>query len=113
MRKLRRRLYLLLEDTESGPAARVIQVLLVALIALNVVAMMADSVHDIAVQWDAPLRQFELVSVGSSRWSTFCACGSPRARGLRAPAVGRLRYLVSPLAILDLLAILPVFMPCW
>ena len=110
MLKIRKRLFQLLEGTER--IGRILQLSLMTLIALNVVAVMVDSVHDLAVQWSRPLHQFELVSVTIFSIEYLLRLWvAPERAAYAHPLWGRLRYLVTPLAILDLLAILPAFMP--
>jgi voltage-gated potassium channel len=105
-------MFLLLENTESSRAARTVQLLLVTLIALNVVAMMVESVHDLAVNWEQALHQFEMLSVAVFSVEYLLRLWvAPEREGYAHPLWGRIRYLMTPLAILDLLAILPVFMP--
>jgi len=111
MRAIRKHLFLLLEDSESGRAARLIQLSLVTLIALNVAAAMLDSVREVSERWEEPLREFELFSVAVFATEYLLRVWVAPERKAYAQRWGRLRYLVSPLAILDLLAILPVFMP--
>jgi len=110
MYQTRRRLFQLLEGTER--ISRVVQLPLMTLIALNVVAVMADSVHDLSARWSRPLHQFELVSVAIFSIEYLLRLWvAPERTAYAHPLWGRLRYLVTPLAILDLLAILPAFAP--
>ncbi len=111
--ELRRRAFAILE--EPGPAdrtSRSVRVFLVSLIALNVLAVILDSVPDLAAKWARPLRDFETVSVAvfSAEYLLRVWVAAERAKygGL---ILGRFRYLLTPLAILDLLAILPFYLP--
>jgi voltage-gated potassium channel len=110
MLKIRKRLFQLLEGTER--MGRILQVSLMTLIALNVAAVMAASVQDLATRWERPLHQFELVSVTIFSIEYLLRLWvAPERAAYAHPLWGRLRYLVTPLAILDLLAVLPVFVP--
>ena len=112
MLKTRRRLFLLLEDPDSGQAARVLRLLLSALIVVNVAAMMVGSVQELEARWEQPLHQFELLSVAIFAVEYVLRLWvAPEREGFGHPLWGRLRYLVTPLAILDLLAILPGILP--
>jgi voltage-gated potassium channel len=110
MLKIRKRLFQLLEGTE--PIGRILQLSLMTLIALNVVAVMVNSVQDLATQWQRPLHQFELFSVTIFSIEYLLRLWvAPERAAYAHPLWGRLRYLVTPLAILDLLAVLPAFLP--
>jgi voltage-gated potassium channel len=82
------------------------------LIVLNVVAFMLESVDAINARYGRLLRQFELFSVAvftieylMRLWS---CTAMPR---YRHPIAGRLAYAVRPIIIIDLLAILPTYLP--
>ena len=113
MSELRRRAFAILE--EPGPADRighVVRVFLVSLIALNILAVILDSIASLAAKWACPLRVFEIASVGvfTVEYLLRIWVAAERAE-YRRPVLGRLRYLLTPLAILDLLAILPFYLP--
>ena len=113
MSQLRRRAFAILE--EPGPAdraGRAVRIFLVSLIALNVLAVILDSMASQAAKWAGPLRVFEMASVAvftvEYLLRIWVAAERPEYARL---ALGRLRYLLTPLAILDLLAILPFYLP--
>ncbi len=113
MSELRRRAFAILE--ESGPpnyAGRAVRVFLVSLIALNVLAVILDSVASLAAEWARPLRIFEIASVAvfTAEYLLRIWVAAERAE-YKPPVLGRLRYLFTPLALLDLLAILPFYLP--
>jgi len=113
MSGLRRRAFALLEKPGSaGHTGRVVQVFLVSLIALNVLAVIADSVASLVGQCARPLRVFEIASVGvfTVEYLLRIWVAAERAEYGR-PVLGRLRYLLTPLAVLDLLAVLPFYLP--
>ena len=110
---LRKRTYEVLEVATAGDSvSRTYDVFLIILILLNVVAVMLDSLQGFSREFQEPLRVFELFSVCVFTieyvlrlWS--CS-ENPR---FTTPVVGRLRYVFTPLALIDLLAILPFFLP--
>ena len=113
MTELRRRAFAILE--EPGPddrAGRAVGVFLVWLIALNVLAVILDSVAGLATEWAHPLRVFEIASVAvfTVEYVLRIWVAAERAE-YRRPVLGRWRYLLTPLAILDLLAIIPFYLP--
>lgn len=108
---LRNRVYQALSGTPTNKLARVVSVSLIALILLNVLAVMAESVEWVRMQYDTWLMGFETFSVAIFSleyllriWSCTSA---PR---FEHPTTGRVRYIFTPLAIVDLLAILPTLL---
>jgi voltage-gated potassium channel len=110
---LRQRAFAILE--EPGPAdrsGRAVRVFLVSLIALNVLAVVLDSIASVAAKWAHPLYVFEIASVAvfTVEYLSRIWVAAERSE-YRRPVLGRLRYLFTPLAMLDLLAILPFYLP--
>lgn len=108
---LKTRVYQTLSGTTASKAARLVSVSLMALIILNVLAVIAESVESIRLDYGQLLTGFETFSVAVFSleyvlriWSCTSA---PR---FQHPITGRLRYLFTPLAIVDLLAILPALL---
>lgn len=113
MSGLRHRAFVILEEPEPGDrAGRAVRIFLVSLIALNVLAVILDSVASLAAKWAGPLHSFEVASVAvfTVEYLLRVWVAAERAKDGR-PVLGRLRYLLTPLAILDLLAILPFYVP--
>ena len=109
---LRGRLYDLLEAGEPGRGLRRIDLALVALIILNVIAVMLETVDTIAARHRAAFVAFEVFSVSVftleylARLWVSVERGGDYAHGLW----GRLRYAFTPLALVDLLAIAPFYL---
>ncbi|HLT47269.1 MAG TPA: ion transporter [Rubricoccaceae bacterium] len=110
---LRRRTWEVLEPARPGDhASRAFDLFILALIALNVLAVVAETVEAVRVRYAAGLAAFEVASVAVFSveyvlrvWS---AVSDPR---YRRPVLGRLRFAATPLAVVDLLAVLPFFLP--
>ena len=86
---------------------------LVALILLNVAAVVLESLPGWSARYGAWFLGIELVSVliftleyGLRLWS----CVEDRRHDYRHPVRGRLRYALTPMAIVDLLAVLPFYL---
>lgn len=96
----------------SNKASRIIGVSLVALIVANVIAVILESVPALRDQYSEAFHWFEVVSVivFTAEYIfriTFRNRDKRYARGL----TGRLKYITSPMAVIDLLAILPFYLP--
>lgn len=91
---------------------RATNAVLVALIVGNVVAVILESVHSLHVRFGRAFEAFEWCSVAVFTveyllrvWS---ATADPR---FAHPVTGRLRFMVTPGAIVDLVAIVPAYLP--
>lgn len=107
---IKRTLYLLLEDqTNVNPRARWVRWFLVILILLNVGAVMLETMEELSSTYRHLFYGFELVSVGIFSVEYFAriyVCG-----GRDCGVWGRLRFMLRPLMLIDLLAILPFYLP--
>ncbi len=96
---------------DGGARSRAFDQFLLALILLNVAAVIAESVEPIGTRYRDAFRFFEIFSViiFSCEYALrLWACvEDPRYSGA---VRGRLRYALSPLALIDLLAILPFYL---
>lgn len=113
MRKIKTWLYNNLSDSlASQKERRAFDLFLVLLITSNVLAVILETEKDFYVRFGAAFRAFELFSVSLFTieyvlrlWT--CTC-NPEFKGAVA---GRLKYAVTPLALVDLIAILPFYLP--
>jgi voltage-gated potassium channel len=102
----------LLDGSGASVGARVTAGFLATLISLNVLEQILESVASIAARNSVAFARFELVSVAvfaTEYLLRLWACTSLRAHD--RPIVGRLRYALTPMALVDLAAIAPAFMP--
>ena len=96
---------------KSDPMSRGFNIFIMTLIFLNVIAVILETMDRFAETYHGFFKWFEVVSIaifsveyGLRLW----ACvEKPQYEGLK----GRLRYSVTPLLVLDLLAILPFYLP--
>lgn len=86
---------------------------LIVLITLNVIAIILESVGYLYASYKAWFRYFELFSVAvftieylARVWS----CIDLSDKRHTSPVVGRLKYMLSPMALIDLAAILPFYL---
>ena len=109
---MRRRIYTVLTVANDGDSlSRSFDIFLVVLILLNATAVVAASVQPLGSQYALLFRGFEVFSVAVFSveyvlrvWS--CVEDSRYSH----PVKGRLRFILTPLAIIDLLAILPFYL---
>ncbi len=112
-RKIKQTVFHLLEDSEKGNSAnKVINYFLIALIILNVLSVIFETVESVYDRYWSFIWAFEVFSVeiftleyAARLW----VCNLDE----RYPGAvkGRLRYVLSPLALIDLLAITPFYLP--
>lgn len=110
---LRHRVYQLLEPAATGDrASRAVDTFIVTLIALNVVAMVVGTVQPVRDRFPGLFPAFETCSVAVFAVEYLLRVWSAPADPRYAhPVRGRVRYALSPLALIDLLAILPALLP--
>jgi len=110
--KWRARLYDILETPAGGRPGRSIDAFLVALIVSNVVLVTLHTVHALAMRYGSYFHLFELFSVivFSVEYilRVWICTQNP---SYRHPVFGRIKYVFSPFAIIDLIAIAPFYLP--
>ncbi len=110
--RLNRRLYDLLESRHLRGWRLVVQGGLILLILANVVAVVLETVEPLAQAHADFFHWFEIVSVvifaAEYAARLYCCTASPREK-FHHPLLGRLRFALTPMAIIDLVAILPLF----
>lgn len=111
---MRRRLYLMLDAGHSEePLARAVDIFIVTLISLNVLAVIIESMPGVYEQYAAYFDTFEIVSVilfsieYVIRVWVSVESDNPR---YKSPIKGRLRFMMSPLALIDLIVLLPFYL---
>ena len=113
MSGLRRRAYEILERTDYEPASRLLHGLLIGLILANVAAIILDSIPSIHARYGVWFRSFEWLSIllfTLEYVARVWAAVERDAKSQNTPIKSRIRYMLSPLALIDLLAILPFYL---
>ncbi len=109
---LRKRLYLALEQQKGHWYVKAFHIILMTLILLNVVAVVVESEREFEQHYHFALLALELVSVTvftvEYLLRAWVSVEEPSGK-FAHPLSGRLRYLVTPMAIIDLLAIFPFY----
>lgn len=104
----RNRVHQVLNGATADPLGRAVSFGLIGLILLNVLAVMAESVASIRASFGTWLTLFEAFSLAvfvTEYLLRIWAC--PVDPRYRHPLTGRVRFALTPLVIVDLLAVLP------
>jgi voltage-gated potassium channel len=109
LREVKQRVYRI-QEGEQSRWGRVLGFVLLNLILLNLVAVILETVPALADQYGAAFAMFEAASVAIFTveyllrlWS---CTSSPK---YRHPVLGRIRFALTPLALVDLIAIAPAY----
>lgn len=108
----RNRAWELLEAARPGDRfSRAVDFALIGLIVANVVAVIVGSMASIGDRYAAELWWFEVFSVAVFTIEYIARLWACRADARFNRRLGRLHYAMRPMAIIDLLAILPFYLP--
>jgi voltage-gated potassium channel len=113
LQKVKNHVYdVLVKTADNALVDRVVAVILMLLILINAVAVVLESVDELYRVYGTLFKSLELVSVIiftiEYLLRLWVAPMNPR---FAKPVTGRIRYIFTPMAIIDLLAILPAFLP--
>lgn len=111
---LRKRTAEVLErDFVKDPLGRIVNVSLIVLILLNVIAIIFESVDAVFARYERAFWYFEVFSVIAFTIEYFARVWSSidlRKTADSSPVMGRVKYMLTPLALVDLIAILPFYL---
>lgn len=111
MSSLRNVIHESLSGTPTNHFGRVASYVLIALILLNVAASIVESVPSVKTQYDLWLNRFEVLSVTifvlEYLLRVWACTETPK---YARPLLGRVRFILTPMAIVDLLAVLPTLL---
>ena len=110
---LRKRVWEIVEAAKDGDrASRVFDIFIIVLIFFNVVAVVAGSVPAVEKRWGTILDIFETVSVVVFTVEYCCRIWSCTVvHRFKGVIRGRIRYAIQAMPLIDLLAILPFYLP--
>jgi voltage-gated potassium channel len=111
--KVRNRLHSMLELTDPDDSAvRSFNLSMTALIFLNVLSVILETMPELEYQFSTVFALFEVVSIGIftiEYLSRLWACIEDTR--YQVPVWGRLRYMLTAMSLVDLLSILPFYIP--
>lgn len=114
MNSLRQRTFEVLEAArDEDPLGRFCDAFLVLIISLNVLAVILESVASLHAAYGSAFHSFEVFSVAVfsiEYLARLWACTERPGLKFHHPVWGRLRYMLTPMALLDLIVILPFFL---
>ena len=111
--KIKKRIYQIIEvATEGDSASRIFDIFIMTLIALNVVAVILETVEFLSARYIVVFRAFELCSVVIFTIEYMLRIWTcTNNEDFQKPFSGRIRFAFTPLALVDLIAILPFYLP--
>lgn len=111
-RDLRRLAFCILFGDGGGRAEEAFHRAMLGLIGLNILAVILETEPTLHLRYGAQFAALEIFSVAvfsleylARLWA--CTCGSRYA----GPIAGRIRYVLTPMALVDLAAVLPFYLP--
>jgi voltage-gated potassium channel len=111
MKHIKRRVYEIIEFTgEPFSINWFYDALLITMVILNAAAIMLESIEDLYITYSELLINFEILSVVFFAADYFLRLWSITENPhFQKPLIGRLKYMITPMAIIDLLAFFPYF----
>lgn len=108
----RSRIYALLHPLYSGShTGRIVEIILMMLIVVNIVALILESVQELNARYGRTFWIIEVVSVAIFTIEYILRVWSaPENPKFAKPGTGRIKYMLSTTAMIDLLAILPFYL---
>ena len=111
--KIKKRVYQIIEKSEPGYIpGKIFSVFIISLIFLNVVAIILSSITDIWLKYSSLLSIFEIVSViifSIEYLLRLWSCNIDER--FKGKVKGRIKFIFTPLALIDLFAVLPFYIP--
>lgn len=110
--KSKKRLFELLEGTGDGQSTKLFVTFITALIVFNVIAVILETVNSISSKYHAFFYFFDVFSVALFTIEYILRLWSCTSNvKFKDSMSGRIRFAMTPLALVDLIAVLPFYLP--
>lgn len=112
-RSLLTQIYRKLNAVDKDIIGRIVEWSILFLILINVIAAILESIDAVNLRFHqqfAVLKSVSLILFAFEYFLRVWSCPAHRSKAYRKPVFGRIRYILTPLMLLDLLAILPLFL---
>lgn len=111
-KKIKRRIFEIIEVASEGDLpSKIFDIFIIILISLNIIAVVLESIKELSYRYESIFWAFETLSViifTIEYILRLWTCDiDKKFRGI----TGRIKYAIVPLAIIDLIAILPFYIP--
>ena len=111
--KIKNRLFEILEIASAGDLpSRLFDIFIMTLISLNVIAVILETVESLSSQYTSFFWMFEVSSVSvftiEYLLRLWTCTGDDK---FKSPIKGRIQFAMTPLALVDLISILPFYLP--
>jgi len=104
--------YLAIETETNVAISRLVSLFIFALIIVNVIAVILETVSGFAVRYTELFRGIEIFSIIVFTIEYLLRLWTSTInKRFRHPVFGRLRFIITPLALLDLFAFMPFYIP--
>jgi voltage-gated potassium channel len=110
---LKRKIFLLLDPTEgAGKYNKIVNASIICLIVLNTLAVMLETLDSFYLRYSRIFQSFEIFSIFVFSIEYLLRLWTiTERRKYEAPFWGRLKYLITPGALVDFFAVAPFFLP--
>lgn len=111
-KKIKRRIFEILEVASEGDtSSKIFDLFITTLIFLNIVAVVLGSVKELSYQYESIFWTFEIFSVAIFTIEYILRLWTCDIDKKFIGIIGKIKYTVTPLAVIDLIAILPFYIP--
>lgn len=112
MFKLKKRIFEILFASSNDLSSRIFGIFIISLISLNVFAVILETVENLSLKYELFFISFEVFSIIIFTIEYLLRLWTCTVdKRFSNPLIGRIKFAMTPLAIVDLIAILPFYLP--